>query len=109
MNHAKKTRLGPSVIYGVMRRESLFDPMARSRVGALGLMQLMPATARSVANSLGLKKLAKSDILKVENSSLRESQSSLMAERSRLIEKNEHARSRVEAIITRLKAMEIEI
>ena len=67
MNHAESRQLDPSVIYGVMRRESLFDPMARSRVGALGLMQLMPETARHVANSLGLKKLRRADILKVDN------------------------------------------
>jgi cell division protein ZapB len=46
--------------------------------------------------------------LKSENSSLRESQTSLVTERARLIDKTEKARSRVEAIITRLKAMEIE-
>lgn len=40
MNNVRKHDLDPSVIYGVMRRESLFDPLAKSRVGALGLMQL---------------------------------------------------------------------
>jgi cell division protein ZapB len=46
--------------------------------------------------------------LKNENHSLRESQTSLLNERSRLIEKTELARSRVEAMIERLKAMEKE-
>jgi cell division protein ZapB len=44
--------------------------------------------------------------LKSENRSLRESQSALISERARLIEKTELARSRVEAMITRLRAME---
>ena len=42
-----------------------------------------------------------------ENRALRDQQSSLVAERASLIEKSELARSRVEAIIARLKAMEI--
>jgi len=49
------------------------------------------------------------DLLKRENSTLRESQSALMGERAQLVEKTEKARSRVEAIITRLKAMEIDV
>lgn len=44
--------------------------------------------------------------LKEENQSLRVSQEHLVAERAELIEKAELARSRVEAMITRLKAME---
>ena len=47
------------------------------------------------------------DQLTDENRGLRDQQSSLVAERASLIEKSELARSRVEAMIARLKAMEI--
>ena len=67
MSHALAKQLDPSVIYGVMRRESLFNPLAKSSVGALGLMQLMPSTARQVAKSLGLRRPRQADILKIEN------------------------------------------
>jgi cell division protein ZapB len=44
--------------------------------------------------------------LKSENYSLRDQQENLSGERAALIEKNEQARSRIEAMITRLKGME---
>jgi cell division protein ZapB len=44
--------------------------------------------------------------LKEENRSLRVQQESMTAERAQLIERNELARTRVEAMINRLKAME---
>ena len=46
------------------------------------------------------------DKLEDENRALRDQQNSLIAERATLVEKSEMARSRVEAMITRLRAME---
>ena len=45
--------------------------------------------------------------LKQENASLRHQQDSLVSERAQLIEKTELARSRVEAMITRLRSLEL--
>ena len=42
------------LLLSLARQESEMDPQAISRAGAIGLMQLMPATARQVSRSLGL-------------------------------------------------------
>jgi soluble lytic murein transglycosylase-like protein len=42
--------LDRALVWGFMRQESAFNPKARSVVGAMGLMQLMPGTARLVSN-----------------------------------------------------------
>jgi len=47
--------LDEAYVYGLIRQESRFMADARSRVGAAGLMQLMPATARWVANQIPVK------------------------------------------------------
>ncbi len=48
------TGLDRAWVYGLVRQESRFAPKARSGVGAQGLMQVMPATARWVARRIGL-------------------------------------------------------
>ena len=47
--------LDEALVYGLVRQESRFMADARSRVGAVGLMQLMPATARWVARQISIK------------------------------------------------------
>jgi soluble lytic murein transglycosylase len=46
--------LDPAYVYGLIRQESRFVMDARSQVGASGLMQVMPATARWTARKIGL-------------------------------------------------------
>jgi soluble lytic murein transglycosylase len=53
--HIRDNGLDEAWVYGLMRQESRFVTHARSNVGAAGLMQIMPATARWVAKRLGLK------------------------------------------------------
>ena len=49
------SELEPALTHAIIRQESGFDESARSRAGALGLMQLMPRTARQVSKGLKLR------------------------------------------------------
>ena len=51
---SRQAGLDPALVYGLIRQESRFIADARSGVGASGLMQLMPATARWTAKQVGL-------------------------------------------------------
>ncbi|MBA3589175.1 lytic transglycosylase domain-containing protein [Methylibium sp.] len=51
---ARDTGIDPAYVYGLIRQESRFIMDARSHVGASGLMQLMPATARWTARKLDI-------------------------------------------------------
>jgi soluble lytic murein transglycosylase len=49
----KKRGVPPSFIYGVMRQESAFRPTVVSPAKAVGLMQIIPSTARRIAQATG--------------------------------------------------------
>jgi len=59
---AEQIHLDPAWVYGLIRQESRFMTDARSHVGASGLMQLMPSTARWVARKIGMKDFRLSDV-----------------------------------------------
>ena len=66
MQVARRFRLDPALIYGIMRQESAFMQDARSSVGALGLMQLMPATGRATARLLRMPRPSAASLLRPE-------------------------------------------
>ena len=59
---ARNQSLDDAWVYGLMRQESRFVTSARSNVGASGLMQLMPATAKWVAKKIGLRDFSQSQV-----------------------------------------------
>lgn len=53
VSHSRNVGIDPAWAYGLMRQESRFVSAARSHVGAGGLMQIMPNTAKLVARQMG--------------------------------------------------------
>ena len=51
----------PTLLVSLMRQESRFDPEARSAVGAVGLLQVMPYTAEALAVRAGVGRILKPD------------------------------------------------
>ena len=60
--HAKNYDLDPSFLAAVIEQESKFRADAKSSAGAIGLMQLQPATAKGIAIRTGGSKFVLSDL-----------------------------------------------
>ena len=54
-NYAQSRGLASDWVYSLIRQESAFFPHAKSGVGALGIMQIMPSTARQVSRQSGIQ------------------------------------------------------
>ena len=54
LRRTKEIQLDPAYVYGLIRQESRFIMDAKSVVGASGLMQVMPATAKWTAKKIGM-------------------------------------------------------
>ncbi len=60
--HAENYRLDPALVAAVIYTESKFDANARSSAGAIGLMQLLPETAKGIAVRTGGKRFVVADL-----------------------------------------------
>jgi soluble lytic murein transglycosylase len=52
IENARTNNLSPTMIFSLVRQESIFDENAVSPAGAVGLMQIMPATGRRIATEI---------------------------------------------------------
>lgn len=65
-NQSNNHKVPLTFMYGITRQESMMNPMAQSPVGARGLMQLMPDTARIVSKKHGVKYTGPGDLFRPE-------------------------------------------
>lgn len=59
---AKRQNLDPYFVAGLIRQETVFNPLARSRANALGLMQFIPSTGKAVARKNNLGNISSNDL-----------------------------------------------
>ena len=59
----RENEVSPLVLLALIRQESFYDPQATSVAGALGLTQVIPATAMEIAEKLGHRDFTPRDLL----------------------------------------------
>lgn len=64
---ASETNVAKSLIWGIMKAESMYRPWVKSPVGALGLMQVMPTTGQRLADLLEYKNFSPQALLKPQD------------------------------------------
>ncbi|HCC68918.1 MAG TPA: hypothetical protein DEP99_03425 [Nitrospiraceae bacterium] len=62
--------LDPYLVAAIIREESRFDPLALSRAGAMGIMQIMPSTARRLNAKLGIEMRDVAELYRAEKNIL---------------------------------------
>jgi len=66
LHQAARQQINPAWAFAIIRQESAFTTDARSHAGALGLMQLLPRTARDMARSLRVRLPRRNDLLQID-------------------------------------------
>ncbi len=66
LKHSKRQNINPAWAFAIIRQESAFTADARSHAGAMGLMQLMPRTARQVARSMRIRAPRRHDLINIK-------------------------------------------
>lgn len=62
ITYSKKNNVDPFLVAAIIKNESRYDHKAKSPVGAIGLMQIMPETGQWIANQMELKDYKTEDL-----------------------------------------------
>jgi len=65
-SNASKNGIAKDWVFSLIRQESAFSYQAKSPVGALGMMQIMPATAKQISKNMGIRYKGKYSLLQPE-------------------------------------------
>ena len=64
--YSKENDIESTWIYSIIKAESNFDSKAKSKIGAIGLMQVMPATANEICKETGIEEITEEELFEIE-------------------------------------------